>query len=381
MPNSAADQGLKEVPFQLLVESVQDYAIFMLDAGGSIISWNRGAERIKGYTEKEIVGRHFSAFYTREDRERGLPERGLAAARRDGHYEDEGWRIRKDGSRFWADVVITAVYDDAGTLIGFGKVTRDLTEKKWQDERDRQLQQERAARAEAEAASRAKSQFLTTMSHELRTPLNAIIGHIDLLELGIQGPLSDQQRTSLDRIRRSSKYLLSLINDILNVARIESGGVGYEIETVGANDLLAAVEELVTPQFAVHGVTFIRVVCDAAIRIRADRDKTQQIVLNLLTNAYRFTDAGGSVELACTRQGDQVAITVRDTGRGIAAERLPSIFEPFVQIDRHLRPESQQGIGLGLSISRDLARQMGGDLTGVSTVGAGSTFTLVLPAG
>jgi PAS domain S-box-containing protein len=380
VPDTRAHQGLTDVPFHLLVDSVQDYAIFMLDAGGHIISWNRGAERIKGYTEKEIVGQHFSTFYPPEDRERGIPERGLSAAKREGHFEGEGWRVRKDGSRFWANVVITAVYDDTGTLLGFGKVTRDLTEKKWQDERDRQLERERAGRAEAEAANRAKSQFLTTMSHELRTPLNAIIGHIDLLELGVQGPLSDPQRTSLERIRRSSKYLLSLINDILNVARVESGVVEYEIETVNANELLVGLEDLVTPQFAAHGVTFIRVVCDPAVRIRSDADKTRQILLNLLTNAYRFTDAGGSVELACASHDDHVAITVKDTGRGIAPERLASIFEPFVQIDRHLSAESQQGVGLGLSISRELARRMGGDLTVVSTLGSGSTFTLILPA-
>lgn len=381
MPNSAAGHGITEVPFQLLVASVQDYAIFMLDPAGHIISWNRGAERIKGYTEKEIVGQHFSVFYTPEDRARGLPERGLLAAERDGHFEGEGWRVKKDGSRFWADVVITAVYDDSGSLVGFGKVTRDLTEKKWQDERDRQLERERASRSEAEAANRAKGQFLTTMSHELRTPLNAIIGHIDLLELGVQGELSDAQRMSIERIRKSSKYLLSLINDILNIARIESGVVEYDIESVNANELLAALEDLVTPQFAAHGVTFIRVVCDEAVRIRSDPEKTQQIVLNLLTNAYRFTEAAGSVELACARSADQVLITVKDTGRGIPAERLASIFEPFVQIDRHLSAQSQQGVGLGLSISRELARQMGGDLTVVSTVGGGSTFTLALPAG
>ena len=374
-----ADQSQTSVPFRLFVESVQDYAIFMLDPEGVIVSWNLGAQRIKGYSEQEIIGKHFSIFYPQEERDRRHPQHELELARETGRYEEEGWRIRKDGTRFWANVVITAVRDRNGELLGFGKVTRDLTQRKLQEDTDKQLQREQTARLQAEAASRAKSDFLTTMSHELRTPLNAILGYVDLLELGVQGPLTDDQRTSLERVRRSSKHLLGLINDVLNVERIEQGAVDFNIQTISANELLVSVEPLVAPQFIAHDVTFKRHPCRVPIEINCDPDKTQQILLNLLTNAYKFTDAGGRVDLTCEVVGDHASLTVTDTGRGIPPEKLSSIFEPFVQIDRHLNPDSQQGVGLGLSISRQLAWGMGGDLTAESTIGAGSKFTLTLP--
>jgi PAS domain S-box-containing protein len=372
-------QRIMEVPFKLLVESVQDYAIFMLDPQGYIASWNRGAQRAKGYTEDEIVGKHFSTFYTEEDLARHHPEFELRVATETGRFEDEGWRVRKDGTRFWANVVITAVRDETGTLIGFGKVTRDLTERKMHEIREHELMREQQARAEAEAANEAKSLFLTTMSHELRTPLNAIIGYTDLLELGVQGPLTEEQKISLDRVRRSSKHLLSLINDLLNIARVEGGQVDYAIQDVTAREILDGVEPLVTPQFASNGIALVRDDCNEELRVECDIDKAQQVLLNLLTNAYKFTRPGGEVKLKCDATPEMVVFSVIDNGRGIPAERLDQIFEPFVQIDRHLNRTSQQGIGLGLSISRDLARGMGGDLEVESQLAVGSTFRLSLP--
>jgi len=195
--------------YQLMVESVRDYAIFMLDPNGHIASWNRGAQRIKGYNADEIIGRHFSVFYSAEDVAAGKPERELELVQRDGTLEDEGFRIRKDGSRFWASVVLTAVRDDDGTLVGFAKVTRDLTER-----RAAQQQAIGDARrvAEAETANVAKSDFLTAMSHELRTPLNAIGGYADLLSLGLGGPVTAKQTEYVERIRRSQQHLLGIIS-------------------------------------------------------------------------------------------------------------------------------------------------------------------------
>ena len=370
---------LTDVPFRLFIESVQEYAIFMLDTEGYIVSWNDGAHRIKGYTDEEILGKHFSIFYTQEDLARRHPEYELRVARDTGRYEEEGWRLRKDGTRFWSSIVITAVRNSDGELLGFGKVTRDLTQRKTHEETERRLRRERSARAEAEAASRAKSQFLTTMSHELRTPLNAILGYVDLLELGVQGTLTADQLTSLERVRKSSKHLLGLINDILNLARIEQGHVDYDMRIVSANEMLAGVEPLVTPQFIAHGVDFQRIACGGDVRVFCDPEKTRQILLNLLTNAYKFTDPGGRVVLGCSTADTVATFVVTDSGRGIPPEKLASIFEPFVQIDRHLNTESQQGVGLGLSISRQLARDMHGDLTVISEPGGGSTFTLTLP--
>ena len=245
-------------------------------------------------------------------------------------------------------------------------------------ERARLFDAEHAARQEAEAANRGKSEFLAVMSHELRTPLNAIGGYAELLELGIRGPITSAQRADLGRIQQSQRHLLGLINQVLNYARVETGALEYDIGEVVAAEALAAAEALVVPQVRAKGITYVLGGCDPALRIRADREKLQQILLNLLTNAIKFTDAGGELRVACARAGEMVEMSVTDTGIGIAADKLARVFEPFVQVDQRLtRPH--EGVGLGLAISRDLARAMDGDLTAESALGVGSTFRLRLP--
>jgi signal transduction histidine kinase len=241
------------------------------------------------------------------------------------------------------------------------------------------------ATSRAEEANRAKSLFLTTMSHELRTPLNAIGGYVDLLALEIRGPLVEPQREDLRRIKKSGQHLLSLINDILNLARIESGQLDLHIRDVSLSTVFENVDALVAPQFDVKKIKYVYPRCDSSLRVRADSEKLQQILLNVLSNACKFTDERGSVTVECDADSgdasDVVAISIRDSGRGIVADKLEEIFEPFVQIDRHLTGVSQQGVGLGLAISRDLARRMGGDLVAESMPGVGTTFTLTLPRG
>lgn len=364
-----------EERFRLLVQNVRDYGIFMLDPGGHIVSWNEGAARIKGYSVEEITGRHFSTFYPAEDRAWDKPGMELRVAAEVGRFEDEGWRVRKDGTLFWANVVITALRNDADELIGYAKVTRDLTER-----RAAELRAIDDARriAQAEAANRAKGEFLAAMSHELRTPLNAIGGYTDLLAAGIHGPTTPAQQTALERIRASQQHLLGLINDLLNFSRIEAGRLRYDISDVDLAAVITAVSAMLEVQAVAKRIT-LDTSATEPILARADGPKVEQVLLNLVVNAVKFTLEGGHVKLSCFRRGDDAIIEVRDTGIGIPEDQLQSIFEPFVQVGRSLTTP-YEGTGLGLAISRDLARAMGGDLTVRSVVGQGSTFRLTLPA-
>jgi PAS domain S-box-containing protein len=361
--------------YQLMVEAVRDYAIFMLDPQGHVASWNQGAERIKGYTADEIIGQHFSVFYPRSAVETGHPQYELKVATEVGRFEEEGIRVRKDGSQFWANVVITAVRDEDGNLIGFAKVTRDLTER-----RNAQLRAIADARrvAEAEAANVAKSEFLTAMSHELRTPLNAIGGYTDLLSLGLGGPVTPQQTEYIERIRRSQQHLMGVITDLLNFSRIEAGHLTYDIAPISLAHVIEAVAPLVRPQAVKKNIQLEIDTANRTCIATGDRAKVDQILINLLSNAIKFTAALGAVKVTCRVSDDMASIDVIDNGVGIPAEKQESIFEPFVQLGRTLT-SAHEGVGLGLAISRDLARGMGGNLTVVSAPGVGSTFSLTLP--
>ncbi|MDQ6771249.1 MAG: ATP-binding protein [Gemmatimonadota bacterium] len=363
--------------YQLMVESVRDYAIFLLDPSGYIASWNRGAQRIKGYTADEIIGRHFSVFYGPEDIAARKPEWELEIATRDGRFEDEGFRVRKDGTTFWANVVFTAVRDDDGTLLGFAKVSRNLTERRANEQR---AVADARRLAPAETANVAKSEFLTAMSHELRTPLNAIGGYTELLTLGLGGPVTSQQLEYLERIQRSQQHLMGIIADLLNFSRIESGQITYDVAPILLSKVFEAVIALVEPQALARSVSLEREAVEPVLAIMGDRSKVDQILLNLLSNAIKFTGSGGAITLSTTFTDDTASILVVDTGRGIPVDKLEAIFEPFVQLGRSLS-SAHEGTGLGLAISRDLARAMKGDLTVSSVEGAGSTFTVTLPRG
>jgi len=400
-----------EERFRLLIESVKDYAIFMLDRNGYVTTWNAGAERIKGYSAKEIIGKHFSIFYP-EAEKATKPAWELELAIETGVYEEEGWRIRKDGSRFMANVVITPIYTPSGELTGFAKVTRDLTERRAAQEREidaaRRIATEEARRTGAELraremkeladqlqlkteqleeqrraaadASRAKSEFLAAMSHELRTPLNAIGGYAQLLQMGVSGPATAEQQVYLARIQRSQEHLLGVINDILNFSRLEAGQVEFHITTVPICDLVDEVVTMIMPQASAKRLTLEMGAHDRSFAAEGDALKIEQIVLNLLSNAVKFTTEGGTIALACGTGDDHVWLSVRDTGIGMPEHELDLIFAPFKQVGRSLA-SPKEGTGLGLAISRDLARRMHGDLTVESEEGVGSTFKLTLPLG
>ena len=232
--------------------------------------------------------------------------------------------------------------------------------------------------SEAELANKAKSEFLANMSHELRTPLNAIGGYVELLQMGLRGPVTDEQTTDLERIKASSNHLLGLINDILNYAKVDAGRIDYRLESIPVREVVAEAEGMVAPQMQQRGMTYETDLCGADVDIVADRDKLRQILLNLLSNALKFTPDGGTIRVYCELGTEEVRIYVSDTGGGIPEDRVEDIFEPFIQVDRGLN-RLGHGVGLGLAISRSLAHGMNGDITVKSAVGVGSTFCVLLP--
>ncbi|MET3457727.1 ATP-binding protein [Pseudomonas kilonensis] len=356
-----------EERLRLIIDGVKDYGIFALDAQGYVTTWNAGAQRIKGYTEQEIIGQHFSLFYLPEECP-AHPDMALREATRDGHYMEEGWRCRKDGSRFWASVVITAQYDGTGALRGFSKITRDIT-----DRRAAEIAL-RTAREEAESASRAKSEFLSRMSHELRTPLNAILGFAQLLDMDSTAG----QRPQVSHILRAGQHLLALINEVLDIARIEAGRLPLNIEPIALATVLHEALTLVSPMAADAGIHLVDLPAlpdDSGVL--ADRQRLVQVLLNLLSNAIKYNRPGGKVRLEVSVQAHQVSIAVHDTGHGIAPDQLDQLFKPFERLGADPQVE---GTGLGLSLSKNLLEMMQGSLQVHSEPGHGCCFTLRLPA-
>jgi PAS domain S-box-containing protein len=384
----------KEELFRIQVEHVKDYAIFMLDPKGNVLTWNAGAECMKGYRSEEIIGKHFSSFYSEEDRSAGKPEEVLKIAAAEGQAEDEGWRVRKDGSSFWADVTITALRDESGNLRGFSKVTRDTTGRKKAEEeltkyrehleelvheRTDQLEQ---ARLVAEAANRAKSEFLTNMSHEMRTPLTGISGVIDLL---LTNGLTDQQRHFLNMAKRSADSLTQLINNILDFSRIEAGKISLVMQPFDLRDCIRAATDIFTMDVDRKGLRFSLEIDDGVPEmVVGDAGRLRLVLVNLLANAVKFTEHGEidvSVRPAPdpARPGQDVLLfTVRDTGIGISASYLENIFEKFTQAEE-LLSKKYGGAGLGLALTKRIVENMGGKIRVESRPGEGSVFFFTIP--
>lgn len=362
-----------ETRFRLVTEKVKDYAILMLDPEGYIKIWNIGAKRIKGYSANEILGQHFSIFYTQEAKEAHHPERELEHAKNYGSYEEEGWRVRKNGSCFWASVVITALFDDENKLLGFSKITRDLTERKFAEE---QLEK---AKSEAEQSAKFKSAFLANMSHEIRTPINGVLG---LTEILLETSLVEEQRYYLSMIQSSGKILLTIINDILDFSKIEAGKIQIE-ET--PFKLREDVNEIIAPfiQQSQNREIEIRYQIDSRIPdvLIGDINRIRQILNNLISNALKFTEKGEitlGVHLIQHLENNLVLdFWVQDTGIGLSEEQQHCIFEPFIQADNSTS-RKYGGTGLGLSIVKNLVTLMNGKLWVESNLGQGSSFHFVL---
>ncbi|MGB3472481.1 MAG: PAS domain S-box protein [Erythrobacter sp.] len=365
------DLRASEERFRLVIDRVRDYGIFTLDTEGVVTSWNLGAERIKGWKAEEILDQRFSRFYPEETRD-FLPDQMLQRARADGSAEDEGWRVRKDGTRFWANVVITALRDENGDLRGFAKVTRDMTERRRSEEA---LQ---LAREEAEAANLAKSEFLSRTSHELRTPLNAILGFGQLLEIDLD-KLSEPHQEAVERITKAGRHLLSLINDLLDITSIEAGGADLDIASIDVGEALEEARDLAEPIVASAGLSFDLSVPEMPLGVIADRRRLIQIVLNLIGNAAKYNVSGSLVRLGARPTNDGAVIFfVDDDGPGVAASDVSRLFTAFDRLGQNKRTKTE-GTGLGLALSKSLVLSMGGEID-YTPLNPGARFAFSLPA-
>jgi two-component system, OmpR family, aerobic respiration control sensor histidine kinase ArcB len=349
-------------------------AVVATCARGRITYWNRAAERLYGWKADDVIGRMIMDV-TPTGMSRDQASDIMAQLAAGESWTGEFSVRKKDGTTFPALVTDSPAYDSDGNMIGIIGVSWDLTERKRTEQALRQ-----AMRA-AEQANLAKTEFLAAMSHELRTPLNAIAGYVELLALGVYGELQDGQREAVERVRVNQQHLLKLIDDVLHIARLESGRISVQNDVVAIADVLAGLGASIEPQARAQQIEFRCSSCDPLLRAHGDADRIRQILINLVGNAIKFTAAGGRVAVSCASDGGDVLIHVEDNGRGIAADRIDSVFEAFVQLGRDGNESSRQGVGLGLAISRGLARDMGGDLTAVSEPGRGSIFTLRLRGG
>ena len=374
-----------EERFRLLVEGVADYAIFMLDVNGRIATWNVGAQRIKGYSAEEIVGQHFSVFYPQEAVDSGWPEHELQVAAESGRFVDTGWRLRKDGTSFWANVTITAMRDAVGRLLGFAKLTRDMTQSQRavaieveHQQREEILDAERNARMAAQRATRIKDEFLATLSHELRTPLSAILGWTQILLKGHATSAADQRR-AIEVIDRNARAQVQLIDDLLDLSRIMSGKLRLDLQQVSVLDVVQAAVDSAAPAATAKDIRLRSLLDPSRMMVNGDASRLQQVVWNLLTNAIKFTPKGGQVQVLLQRVNSHIELSVADSGVGIPANFIGQVFDRFSQRDSS-STRQHGGLGLGLAICKQLVELHGGTIRAASPGdGEGSTFVVELP--
>jgi PAS domain S-box-containing protein len=376
---------LSEERFRMLVGGVRDYAIFMLDPQGYIGSWSLGAQLLKGYSASEIIGKHFSIFYPPEDLAAGKPARELEIATHEGRYEEEGWRLRKDGTRFWASVLITALFDTEGNLRGFGKVTRDLTERRRAEEmreqlrmRNRQLELEQEARTQIEATLRSRDEFLIAVAHELRTPITALLGYGQMMrrhfEHGHANPERDQR--IIQAIIVQGERVSRLTNTMINMYRLNESSLKLNIVPLDLRVELARVAsqlELLTDQ---HPLT--TELPAEPLMIEGDEQALEQILYNLIQNAIKYSPAGGMITMRLRAADGQALITVADEGVGIPEDERERIFERFYRA-RNISGEQISGLGMGLYIVKEMVTLHHGTIDVASSLGKGSTFRVILP--
>ena len=359
------DQLASAERFQLLVESVKDYAIFLLDTGGRIRTWNEGARRIKGYDSDEIIGTHFSVFYPPEDIAAGKPDRELAIAREAGRVDDEGWRVRKDGSRFFASVVITALFDSAGRLTGYAKVTRDITASQLEKQRLQDLE-------------RSKSAFLNLVAHELRSPLTVLRGYISMYRASTPEARRDLEERSLPALEAKTVEMSRLVDQMVEVARLEEGSLRLRTDTF---DLGTIADDAVEMARALEESPAHNLVYEPypyELNVVGDRERVQMILSNLLSNAIKYSPDGGDVTVRLEKTDNLARLSVADHGVGIPLTEQARLFSRFMRVER-ANYDHVPGTGMGLYLSRELARRQSGDLVLQWSGPGGSSFALLMP--
>jgi PAS domain S-box-containing protein len=357
--------------FQILVDSVEEYAIYLLDANGNVITWNTGAEKIKGYSAEEIVGKNFASFYTADDVAAGKPQRNLREACRRGYIRDQGLRVRKDGSTFEAEVIITALRDDTGKIRGFSKVTRDITDQI----RSREFEAEKIA---AQKASKAKDDFLAALSHELRTPLTPALAAATYLQDNAE-QLPPEFAEDVEIIKRNVQLQARLVDDLLDLTRIARGKLHLEMEDCDAHTIIENALETAHSQIAAKQLNVSTHLEAKAYHILADCIRLQQVFWNLINNAVKFTSQSGQITIRTfSDKHRRFHFEISDTGIGIEPQRLASLFQPFEQADPSVSRQFG-GLGLGLAISKRLVDLHHGTIDAESRGRSfGATFKVTL---
>ncbi|OIQ96112.1 virulence sensor protein BvgS precursor [mine drainage metagenome] len=363
--------------FGWMLDSVTDCAIYMLDTRGHIESWNCGAQRIHGYSAEEIMGRHFSLFYGSEEIDRGQPQQELDAVMAHERLEVEGWRVRKDGSTFWANVAISTMRDESGNLCGFVRLTRDFSERRRHEQilGEKNIELERTKVA-AQKANLAKSEFISRMSHEVRTPLNAILGFAQVLESSLPRS-SPIQSIGLQQILKAGWYLLDLINEILDLAVIESGKLTLSPEPLSLEKVMLECRAIIEPQAQKRDIKLIFPKFTIPCFVRADRIRLQEVLVNLLSNAIKYNREQGMVEVTCAENtSGRIRICIKDNGMGLPPEKLSQLFQPFNRLGQE--NGTVEGAGIGLVVTQRLVGLMEGTIGVESAVGVGSEFWIEL---
>jgi PAS domain S-box-containing protein len=363
--------GYGEELFRLLVETVEEYAIFAMDPEGGIIHWNAGAARITGYDEQEVLGKPLLIIFTPEDLNAGVPWQELERAAKTGRAEDERWQVRKDGTRFWATGTVVPLRAADGRLLGFGKILRDRTDLK---------EQEQALRSRARDLSVAddrKNIFLATLAHELRNLLAPLANSGQVLQM--QGAENPAVRRVGEIIDRQVRQMKRLVEDLMDVSRISRGSLQLQRQRIVLQDVVNQAVEIVRPLVESRRHRLEVFLPSAPLELHADPDRLRQAVVNLLNNAAKYTDPGGEIAATVDREGDEAVVRVRDTGIGMQPEQMATIFELFTQAHPSLH-QSQSGLGLGLALVRDLVTLHGGTVQARSAgIGKGSEFIVHLP--